>query len=88
MKTEIIEAFGTALRNHASVGDSVGGVEICDDVNPPYYVDVCELSGLDIQEIKEWLFDEPHIYRSVENYAIALSVDSDELQLGLWEVVC
>ena len=47
-----------------------------------------ELSDLDIQEIKEWLFDEPHIYRSLENGTIALSVDSDELQLGLWEVVC
>jgi hypothetical protein len=84
MDKKIIEAFGKALRNHASVG----GVEICDDVNPPYYVDVCELSGLDIQEIKEWLFDEPHIYRNVENYTLALSVDGDELQLGLWEVVC
>ena len=84
MKKEIIEAFGKALRNH----DFVGCVEIYEEDNPPYYVDVCELSDLDIQEIKEWLFDEPHIYRSLENGTIALSVDGDELQLGLWEVVC
>ena len=84
MKKEIIEAFGKALRNH----DSVGCVEIYEEDNQPYYVDVCELSDLDIEKIKEWLFDEPHIYRSLENGTIALSVDSDELQLGLWEVVC
>jgi hypothetical protein len=96
MKTkEIIDAFAKKLRttkNKSNLAKEVNCIEVyeedADGAVYPNIVTVQELSTEDFKAIKNWFADDVTIYRNINGGAIAIEVDSDLFEAGLYDIVC